>query len=77
MTDADLKELENYTKSYELVQPTARLTKLLRLAVDEINGLRNEVDRLTPKEEKPLVVPKPIGYVPPRNRPQGNVCPML
>lgn len=71
MTDTDLKELENYTKSYELTQPMARLTKLLRLAVDEINGLRNEVGRLTPKEEKP------IGYVPPCNNPQDNKCPML
>ena len=71
MTDADLKELENYTKSYELTQPMARLTRLLRLAVNEINNLRNEVDRLTPKEEKP------IGYVSSCNNPQDNKCPTL
>lgn len=59
MTDIDLKKLENCTKTYELVQPNARVTKLLRLALDEINNLRNKLDSLTPKEEKP----------------QGNECP--
>lgn len=52
MTDIDLKKLENCTKTYELVQPNARVTKLLRLALDEINNLRNKLDSLTPKEEK-------------------------
>lgn len=51
MTDTDLKELKGCTKTYELVQPNARVTKMLRLALDEINILRNKVDSLTPKEE--------------------------
>lgn len=51
MTDKKLKELEDCTETYELVQPNARVTKMLRLALDEINDLRNKLDRLTPKEE--------------------------
>lgn len=53
MTDKKLKELEDCTETYELVQPNARVTKMLRLALDEINDLRNKLDRLTPKEENP------------------------
>lgn len=49
MTDKKLKELEDCTKTYELIQPNARVTKILRLALDEINSLRNKVDSLTPK----------------------------
>lgn len=55
MTDKKLKELENCTETYELVQPNARVTKMLRLALDEINDLRNKLDRLTPKEENSRV----------------------
>lgn len=51
MTDKKLKELEDCTKTYELIQPNAHVTKMLRLALDEINSLRNKVDSLTPKEE--------------------------
>lgn len=52
MTDKKLKELEDCTKTYELIQPNAHVTKMLRLALDEINSLRNKVDSLTTKEEK-------------------------
>ena len=51
MTDKKLKELEDCTKTYELIQPNAHVTKMLRLALDEINSLRNKVDSLTPKED--------------------------
>lgn len=53
MTDKKLKELKDCTETYELVQPNARVTKVLRLALDEINDLRNKLDRLTPKEKTP------------------------